>query len=154
MSSSFDNIGEIVADNTSERVMDIMEEFNEMNDINEFESIKEAEKTPTKKIKKTSHCSGTRKKGKPPLPHNVSGKDSYIGKRKNQSPFWDHFDKTDDLDYARCKYCDNLIGCSSKNGTSLANHIRRCKKLPANIDLNQKKLDLHTQTIVTQDGVT
>ena len=81
--------------------------------------------------------------------------DNSSRKRKNASPVWDHYERTDDPDMAKCICCSKLIGCHPDNGTTcLANHTKRCKMLPANLDKKQKILNFESQTIVNKDGTT
>ena len=61
MPPSFDDVSGYVADNTNEKMLDIVEKFIDLNDVNEFESEKEEDGTPIKKI---PQCSRTRKRGK------------------------------------------------------------------------------------------
>lgn len=137
MSSSF-------IDN-NERIIDVLDDTNEDNELPNNEQT-EQEQNPGKKKK-------TFRKGKPPKAPNVS--ENPPRKRKNASPWWDHYIKTDDPDLAECLYCHTLIGCNPTNGTScLANHTKRCKKLPANVDKKKKILNLESQTIVNKDGST
>ncbi|KAL8137592.1 hypothetical protein V2J09_003593 [Rumex salicifolius] len=58
-------------------------------------------------------------------------------------------------DFAKCNYCDALIGCASGNRTTpLKNHTKRCKRLPSNLDKKQKMLDVETRTVVgANDGL-
>ncbi|KAL4284773.1 hypothetical protein GQ457_16G007020 [Hibiscus cannabinus] len=75
------------------------------------------------------------------------------GKRKRKSKWWAHFSDTEDSAFASCKYCKKLIGCETKNGTTpLANHIKRCKKYPPNLDTKQKLIDFKGETLVSEDG--
>ncbi|CAO2816523.1 unnamed protein product [Amaranthus hypochondriacus] len=74
--------------------------------------------------------------------------------RSNRSKWWDHY-TVDELDptIAHCKYCTASISCHSKNGTtSLANHTKRCKKYPPNLDLKQKKIEFDIARRVNEDG--
>ena len=52
MSSSFENICERIANNTNERVVDIMEDFNDINNISKFESQKKSREDSNKEDKK------------------------------------------------------------------------------------------------------
>ncbi|KAK9013551.1 hypothetical protein V6N11_041555 [Hibiscus sabdariffa] len=77
-------------------------------------------------------------------------------KKKRRSKWWAHFtDNEEDPTFASCKYCQQLIGCSTKNGTTpLANHISRCKKYPPNLDKKQKLIDFESRTLINEDGTT
>ncbi|KAL4291714.1 hypothetical protein GQ457_14G013270 [Hibiscus cannabinus] len=81
--------------------------------------------------------------------------DEYTGKRKRKSKWWTHFSvDEEDHTFASCKYCQKLIGCKTKNGTTpLANHISRCKKYPPNLDKKQKMIDFESETLVKEDGI-
>ncbi|KAK1401645.1 BED-type domain-containing protein [Heracleum sosnowskyi] len=105
-------------------------------------------------LKKNKNSKVSSSKRQKPSKDAKGGEDS-SRKRKNSSPWWDHYDKTDDPDFAKCKYCFTLIGSNPINGTSpLANHTKRCKMLPANLDKKQKILNFESQTIVNKDGTT
>ncbi|KAL4281244.1 hypothetical protein GQ457_03G011920 [Hibiscus cannabinus] len=77
-------------------------------------------------------------------------------KKKKRLKWWAHFtDNEEDPTFASCKYCRQLIGCSTKNGTTpLANHISRCKKYPPNLDKKQKLIDFESRTLINEDGTT
>ncbi|GAB4844255.1 hypothetical protein Ancab_037619 [Ancistrocladus abbreviatus] len=65
--------------------------------------------------------------------------------KKIRSKVWDHLIKirAENLkdQKAQCKYCNAILGADPAKGTScLKNHIDRCKKYPANIELAQRKL--------------
>ncbi|KAK8513214.1 hypothetical protein V6N12_037705 [Hibiscus sabdariffa] len=77
-------------------------------------------------------------------------------KKKKRSKWWAHFtDNEEDPTFASCKYCQQLIGCSTKNGTTpLANHISRCKKYPPNLDKKQKLIDFESRILINEDGTT
>lgn len=104
--------------------------------------------------KKESLNSTSQKPPKHPS-SDVSSSSSSNGNKRKGSIWWSHFDRmVDDINYAKCKYCDTKIGCAAKNGTTpLANHIKRCKQLPANMDKKQKLMRVETKTIVRDDGV-
>ncbi|KAK8686301.1 hypothetical protein V6N13_125328 [Hibiscus sabdariffa] len=82
--------------------------------------------------------------------------DTTLGKRKRKSKWWEHFSIDEENPaFASCKYCQQLIGCKTKNDTTpLANHINRCKKYPPNLDKKQKMIDFESQTLVNEDGTT
>ncbi|KAE8690247.1 hypothetical protein F3Y22_tig00110904pilonHSYRG00114 [Hibiscus syriacus] len=82
--------------------------------------------------------------------------DKNTGNRKRKSKWWSHFSvDEEDPTFASCKYCQKLIGCKTKNGTTpLANHISRCKKYPPNLDKKQKLIDFESETLVNEDGST
>ncbi|XP_027155111.1 zinc finger BED domain-containing protein RICESLEEPER 2-like [Coffea eugenioides] len=79
----------------------------------------------------------------PPLPTS----ETKVSSKSNRSWVWEHYvvvtgTETKDKK-ATCKYCEQLIACASKNGTtSLSNHLHRCKKYPYNsTDKRQKTLE-------------
>ncbi|GAB4852155.1 hypothetical protein Ancab_016345 [Ancistrocladus abbreviatus] len=70
--------------------------------------------------------------------------------KKIGSKVWDHLIKirAENLkdQKAQCKYCNAILGADPTKGTScLKNHIDRCKKYPANIELAQRKLALQAR---------
>ncbi|GMI66222.1 hypothetical protein HRI_000291500 [Hibiscus trionum] len=75
-------------------------------------------------------------------------------KKKKKSKWWTHYSDTGDSTFASYKYCKTLIGCETKNSTTpLANHIKRCKKYPPNLDKRQKLIDFKIETLVNEDGI-
>ncbi|KAL2937929.1 Zinc finger BED domain-containing protein RICESLEEPER 4 [Bienertia sinuspersici] len=89
-----------------------------------------------------------KKQSKAPI---VSQKSSH--KRKNASPWWGHYSKTDDLNFAKCLCCKKFIGHSPNNGTKcLANHTTRCKMLHNSLDKKQKNMNLESQIVVNKEG--
>ncbi|KAK8611917.1 hypothetical protein V6N13_131955 [Hibiscus sabdariffa] len=81
--------------------------------------------------------------------------DESTEKRKRRSKWWTHFSvDEDDPTFASCKYCQKVIGCKTKNGTTpLANHISSCKKYPPNLDKKQKMIDFESEALVKEDGI-
>ncbi|GAB4857648.1 Dolichyl-diphosphooligosaccharide--protein glycosyltransferase subunit stt3b [Ancistrocladus abbreviatus] len=70
--------------------------------------------------------------------------------KKIRSKVWDHLIKIRAENFkdqkAQCKYCNAILGADLAKGTScLKNHIDRCKKYPANIELAQRKLALQAR---------
>ncbi|GAB4828931.1 hypothetical protein Ancab_018592 [Ancistrocladus abbreviatus] len=70
--------------------------------------------------------------------------------KKIRSKVWDYLIKirAENLNdqKAQCKYCNAILGADPAKGTScLKNHIDRCKKYPANIELAQRKLALQAR---------
>ncbi|GAB4841999.1 hypothetical protein Ancab_011958 [Ancistrocladus abbreviatus] len=70
--------------------------------------------------------------------------------KKIRSKVWDHLIKirAENLkdQKVQCKYCNAILGADPAKGTSfLKNHIDRCKKYPANIELAQRKLALQAK---------
>ncbi|GAB4846293.1 hypothetical protein Ancab_025294 [Ancistrocladus abbreviatus] len=70
--------------------------------------------------------------------------------KKIRSKVWDHLIKirAENLkdQKAQCKYCNDILSADPAKGTScLKNHIDRCKKYPANIELAQRKLALQAR---------
>ncbi|KAK8708919.1 hypothetical protein V6N13_059954 [Hibiscus sabdariffa] len=83
-----------------------------------------------------------------------SSVDESTRKRKKKSK-WTHF-SVDEKDpaFASCNYCQTLIGCKTKIGTTpLANHNSRCKKYPPNLDKKQKRIDFESEMLVNEDGI-
>ncbi|GAB4833722.1 hypothetical protein Ancab_031970 [Ancistrocladus abbreviatus] len=75
--------------------------------------------------------------------------------KKIKSKVWDHLIKirAENLkdQKAQCKYCNAILGADLAKGTScLKNHIDRCKKYPANIELAQRKLALQARFSVDE----
>ncbi|GAB4847731.1 hypothetical protein Ancab_026793 [Ancistrocladus abbreviatus] len=70
--------------------------------------------------------------------------------KKIRSKVWDHLIKirAENLkdQKVQYKYCNAILGADPAKGTScLKNHIGRCKKYPANIELAQRKLALQAR---------
>lgn len=110
------------------------------------EVVTKAKKTQTRKKKK---------EGKPPCAPKQStvSEAPIFANKKKRSQWWQYYEESNIVDFAKCRYCHTNIGCASGNGTTpLKNHINSCKEFPANMDKKQKILDLESRTRVSDDG--